>query len=277
MRSRLKRVAPGWYVLLAVFLVITLFPIYWMLITSLKSFQEVYMIVPTFWPRKIEWANYLRIFTQYHYGRSLLNSTEVSLFSAVASVAIALFSAYSVVRLRFRGKKAMPQVFLLSYLIPRTILFIPIYIFLYSIGLANSIVGLLVIYPTMTIPYATWVLIAHFQNLPVELEEAAFIDGATRMQTIFRVVLPPSLPSIASTFIFSFTICWSEYIYALVTISDKTQFTLTLALSNMLVADIIPWGPLMAGAVIAAIPIMIIYMAASKYIVGGLTLGSVKG
>lgn len=275
--SRTRKVSFGWYILLAFFLIVTLFPIYWMVVTSLKSFKEVYTIVPSFWPKKFEWSNYAQIFSKYDYGRALLNSLAISLIVAALSVAIALFSAYSVVRLKFPGRKAMPQIFLFSYLIPQTILFIPIYIFLSNIHLTNVVWGLLVIYPTMTLPYATWVLITHFQNFPEELEEAAFIDGASRMQTIVRVIIPPSLPSILSTFIFSFTICWSEYIYALVVISNKTQRTITLALSNMLVADIIPWGPLMAGAVIAAVPIMLVYMAASKYIVGGLTLGSVKG
>jgi len=171
----------------------------------------------------------------------------------------------------------MPRVFLMSYLIPRTILFIPVYIFLANLGLTNSIKGLLLVYPTITIPYATWVLIASFQQLPIELEEAARVDGATRLQTIFHVVIPPSMPSIVSTFIFAFTLCWSEYIYALVIINSKLQRTITLALSSMLVADIIPWGPLMAGAVMAALPIMAVYLIGSKYIVSGLTLGSVKG
>jgi len=274
---RIRKVSIGWYILLLAFVVVTLFPIYWMLVTSLKSFQEVYTVVPTFWPKKLEWGNYLQIFSKYDYGPALLNSIEVSAVVAVLSVTVSLFSAYSVVRLRFPGRKAMPQIFLLSYLIPQTILFIPIYIFLSNIHLTNVIGGLFFIYPTMTIPYATWVFITHFQNFPVELEEAAFVDGATRLQTIIRVIVPPSLPTIVSTLIFSFTICWSEYIYALVVISNKGQRTITLALSNMLVADIIPWGPLMAGAVIAAVPIMAIYMVASKYIVGGLTLGSVKG
>lgn len=272
-----RKVSMGWYLLLFVFVVVTIFPVYWMVITSFKSFMEVYKIKPGFWPTKFIWRNYADMFTKYAYGSALANSLIVSFVVASISIIVSLFSAYAVVRLKFRGRKAMPQTFLLSYLIPQTILFIPIYIFLSSIHLTDKISGLLFIYPTMTIPYATWVLITHFQNFPIELEEAAFVDGATRLQTIIKIILPPSLPSIVSTFIFAFTICWSEYIYALVVISDKTQRTITLALSNMLVADIIPWGPLMAGAVIAAIPIMVVYIAASKYIVTGLTLGSVKG
>jgi multiple sugar transport system permease protein len=270
-------VAPGWYVVLAAFLVVTLFPIYWMLVTSLKSFQEVYSIVPTFWPRKAAWANYVAIFSEYGYASALAKSVEVSLVVSALSVPFAFVSSYAVVRMRFPGRRSMPRIFLLSYLIPQTILFIPIYIVLSALKLTNSAVGLMVVYPTMTLPYATWVFIAHFSGFPIELEEAAFVDGATRLQTIVQVIVPPSIPTVVSTFVFSFTICWSEYIYALVIISNRTQRTITLALSNMLVADIIPWGPLMAGAIIAAVPIMLLYMAASRYIVGGLTMGSVKG
>lgn len=267
----------GWYIILVFLLVFALFPIYWMFITSLKSFREVYMPIPTLWPRTFEWANYIKIFARYDYGIALWNSLKVAFFVSVISVTVGIFSAYSVVRLKFYGKRVMPQLFLLSYLIPRTILFIPIYIFITRIGFADSIWGLIVTYPTITIPYATWVLITYFQNLPLEIEEAALVDGASRMQTILRIILPISLPSIISTLIFSFTLCWSEYIYALVIINNKFQRTITLALSSMLVADIIPWGPLMAGAVISTIPVLIFYIIASKYIISGLTLGSVKG
>ena len=266
-----------WYSVLILLLIFALFPIYWMLITSFKSFREVYFPLPTLWPRKFEWSNYAKIFSRYNYGIALWNSTKVAVTVSLISVAVGVFSAYSVVRLKFIGKRSMPQLFLLSYLIPRTILFIPIYIFITRIGLADSIWGVILTYPTITIPYATWVLITYFQNLPVEIEEAASVDGASRVQTILRIILPISLPSIVSTFIFSFTLCWSEYIYALVIINNKFQRTITLALSSMLVADIIPWGPLMAGAVISTIPVMIFYMIASKYIISGLTLGSVKG
>ena len=267
----------GWYIVLIFLLIFALFPIYWMLITSLKSFREVYFPIPTLWPKNIQWSNYTQIFSRYDFGIALFNSLKVAILVSIISVTAGIFSAYSVVRLKFIGKRVMPQLFLLSYLIPRTILFIPIYIFISRIGLADSIWGLLLTYPTITIPYATWVLITYFQNLPVEIEEAALVDGASRLQTIFRIILPISLPSIVSTFIFSFTLCWSEYIYALVIINNKFQRTITLALSSMLVADIIPWGPLMAGAVISTIPIIIFYLIASKYIISGLTLGSVKG
>jgi len=277
MRLRKAKSNILWYLVLAALLLFALFPIYWMLVTSLKGFREVYSLVPTLWPKNIAWGNYAEIFSRYHYGRALVNSIVVATSVSVVSIIIAVFAAYAIVRLHFRGRKIVPQVFLTSYLIPRTILFIPIYIFLARLGLTNTVLGLLLIYPTITIPYATWVLIAYFQRLPRELEEAALVDGATRIQTITHVVLPLAMPAIISTFIFSFTICWFEYIYALVIINAETQRTIPLALSSMLVADIVPWGPLMAGAVIASLPIMFIYLVGAKYIVSGLTLGSVKG
>jgi len=275
MKLRKKLSKAFWYWVIALFLIFALFPIYWMFITSLKGFEEVYRLVPSLWPQKLVWENYITIFKKYNFGPALLNSITVALAVSLVSVVLAVFAAYAVVR--FRVRKGIPQVFLASYLIPRTILFIPIYIFLSNLGLTNSTKGLLLVYPTITIPYATWVLIAYFQQLPKELEEAALVDGATWVQTIVRVVIPLAKPAIISTFIFSFTMCWSEYIYALVIISKATQRTIPIALSSMLVADIIPWGPLMAGAVIAAFPVMFIYLIGSRYIVSGLALGSVKG
>jgi len=265
-----------WYLILVFLLVFALFPIYWMFITSFKSFSEVYLVFPKLWPAKFEWKNYLDIFTRYNYGVALRNSMKVSLSVSIISTVVAIFSAYCVARISFRGRRFIPQLILFSYLVPRTILFIPVYILVYRLGLGDNIWGLFLTYPTITIPYATWILITYFQNFPFEIEEAAWVDGASRRQTLLRVILPISFPSVMATFIFSFTLCWSEYIYALVIVNTKMQKTITLALADMLVADIIPWGPLMAGAVLATLPAIVIYTIASRYIVSGLSLGAVK-
>jgi multiple sugar transport system permease protein len=271
-----KRKLLGWYLILGLLLIFALFPIYWMLVTSLKSFDEVYTVQPVFWPQKLVWENYVSVFTRYEFGTGLANSLIVAVAVSVFSIVLATFSAYAVVRLRFKGRRSMPRLFLFSYLIPQTILFIPIYIFLVRLGFTDTILGIMIVYPTITIPYATWVLVTYFQTLPLELEEAARVDGASRWQTILRVVLPASYPALVSTFIFSFTLCWSEFIYALVIVNSKLNRTITISLSSMMVADVIPWGPLMAGAVLSAVPIMILYTTASRYIVSGLTLGAVK-
>jgi multiple sugar transport system permease protein len=266
-----------WYFILFFFLIVALFPIYWMLITSLKSFNEIYTMKPGFWPRKIAWNNYTTIFSRYTFAPALLNSFKVSLIVSFATLLFSVISAYAVTRLPIHGRRVIPNIFLITYLIPSTILFIPIFIFLSNIGLSNKIEGLILIYPTMTIPYATWVMITFFKSQPIEMEEAAAIDGASRLQILTKVVIPVSYPTIVSILIFSFTICWSEYIYALVIINDKLQRTITIALSATIVADIIPWGPLMAGAFISTVPVLIFYLFASRHIISGLTLGSIKG
>ena len=266
-----------WYIILAFFLIGALFPVYWMIVTSFKSFREIYSPIPGFLPAKIQWGNYIKLFEKYGFGESLKNSLFVSVIVAATSTFLSTLSAYFITRLKFPFRKQIALGILVLYLIPRTILFIPMYLFVNKIGVGDNIWRLIITYPTITIPYAIWVLISYFQNLSVEMEEAARVDGATRWQIIWKIVLPVSLPGIASTFMFCFTLCWSEYIYALVMISSDTQRTLVLALSNMAVGDIIPWGSLMAGASISALPVMIIYLFASKYIVGGLTMGSVKG
>lgn len=276
-RASAQHITPVWYVLLAFFLLFALFPIYWMLVTSLKSFGEIYTIIPTLWPKKFAWSNYVAIFRDYAFAPALFNSVKVSLIVSFLTVFVSVISAYAVSRLPIRGRKIIPNIFLVTYLIPSTVLFIPIFIFLSKIGLSDNLNGLFLVYPTMTIPYATWVMITFFRGLPMEMEEAAAIDGASRIQTLIKVVLPVSYPTIVSTLIFSFTICWSEYIYALVIINQKMQRTITVALSATIVADIIPWGPLMAGAFISTIPVLIFYSFASRYIISGLTVGSVKG
>ena len=266
-----------WYVLLAGFVIVTIFPIYWMLVTSLKSFQEIYNVVPKLWPRAscggTTWKSSRNTITV----RPSSTASGSRASSPGSSVGLAIFSA---LRGRagsaLRGKKSMPQIFLLSYLIPQTILFIPIYIFLSNLDSRTRPGGFSSSTRPWTIPYATWVLITYFQNMPVELEEAAFVDGASRLETVIKILIPPSLPSIVSTFIFSFTICWSEYIYALVVISRKGERTIPLALSNMLVADIIPWVPSWPGRSSRPFPHDRLFVA-SKYIVTGLTMGSVKG
>jgi multiple sugar transport system permease protein len=273
----MRKSNPIWLILLVLFVIGALFPIYWMLVTSLKSFTEIYSIDPTFWPQKARWENYIEIFTRFTFGHAIRNSFIVSCLVAFGTAFLSVLSSYTVVRLPVIGKKTIPKIFLITYLIPSTILFIPIYIFLSQIGLANKFTGLILIYPTMTIPYATWVMIAFFKSLSIEMEEAAMVDGATKLQVLTKVVLPVSYPTIVSVLIFSFTICWSEYIYALVIINDKFQRTITIALSSIIVADIIPWGPLMAGAFISTIPVIIFYTVASKHIISGLTVGAVKG
>jgi multiple sugar transport system permease protein len=171
----------------------------------------------------------------------------------------------------------MSRSVLYTYLMPRTLLFIPLYIMAVSLGINNSRLGLIIIYPTFTIPYAMWMLIAYFKTVPREIEESAMIDGCDAWGIMFKIFFPLVIPGIVSTFIFCFTLCWNEYLYTLVMVSERTLKTFPIVLAEMMTDDVYAWGPLMAGSAISCIPIVIIYSLSSSKVTAGLTMGSIKG
>lgn len=264
------------YTLVGVFLIVTLFPIYWMVNTSLKYTKEIYLMKPTFFPKEITFDGYITLFTG-SFPVHMKNSLIVSTLTTVMSVFFSMLAAYAIARFQFKGKKIISRSIIYSYLMPRSVMFIPLYLLVAALGLHNSRMALYLVYPTFVIPYATWILISYFKSISVDIEEAALIEGCSRMQTFFLIVFPLSLPGIASTAIFSFTLCWSEFLYAFVIISSDLQKTLTIGLSDMIVDDLYAWGPLMGGAIISTIPVVLLYMFASNYLVTGMSLGGVKG
>lgn len=276
MKSQRRYLRALAYVLLAIMLVVALFPIYWILVTSLKGTAEIYRLVPTFWPEQIATAGYTNLLNRTGFLRWLGNSAVVALIVAFVSLVLSIFAAYGLARFRFRGRRTVGFLILVAYLMPPALLFIPLYIFVTRLGLAGTIPGLMLVYPTITIPYATWVLTSYFRSISVDMEEAALIDGCSRMGALRRVTLPLAAPGIVSTFIFAFTLCWSEYLYALVILSSEAR-TVPLGLSSLIVADVPRWNEIMAGAIITSVPVTIMYIVASRYIVSGLTLGGSKG
>lgn len=276
MKSQRRLLRALAYVALAIMLVAALFPIYWILVTSLKATAEIYRLVPSFWPEEVTTAGYSNLLNRTGFLSWLRNSAIVALVVAFVSLVLSILSAYGLARFRFRGRRMVGFMILVAYLMPPALLFIPLYILVTRIGLAGSIAGLLLVYPTITIPYATWVLTSYFRSIPVDLEEAALIDGCSRLGALRHVTLPLAAPGIVSTFIFAFTLCWSEYLYALVILSGEAQ-TVPLGLSSLIVADVPRWNEIMAGAIIASVPVTIMYIVASRYIVSGLTLGGSKG
>lgn len=273
-KSRIQLVVT--YAALAMLLVIALFPLYWMLNTSFKSQGEIYNMVPAFWPKEFTWSAYEKLITEKNFLVNIKNSLIVALVVSFFSIVVSVLAAYAIAKLRFRGKRLISNGILYAYLMPRAVLFIPLYMLISSIGANDSLFGLLLIYPTITIPYATWMLISYFKSIPDEIEEAAMIDGCSRTRTLLNIIFPLSAPGIAATFIFAFTLCWSEYLYALVVITDSADKTITLGLSDMIVGDVFAWGPLMGGSMIASIPVVIMYLMTSKYMVSGMTVGGVK-
>jgi multiple sugar transport system permease protein len=205
------------------------------------------------------------------------NSFYVAASVTVISVIISAFAAYSLVRFRTRFRGLIGRVILFAYLTPTSLLFIPLSILMARLGLGNSLNGLILVYLTFSLPLSTWLLQSYFRSVPRELEEQGMIDGMSRMGALVRVVLRLSAPGIAAVSIFTFTGAWNELLLALVLITSESQRTAPLALNYLITSDVLPWGPLMAGAVLSSIPLMLLYFVAQRFMVHGLAEGSVKG
>jgi multiple sugar transport system permease protein len=265
------------YLPLAVFLVVLLFPFYWMAVTAFKPDHELlsrdgnpfWIVAPTL-------AHFEKLIFHTDYPEWLWNTMVVSVVSTFVSLLCSVFAAYAIERLRFRGSRQVGLSIFLAYLVPPSILFIPLAAIVFKLGLFDTRWALILTYPTFLIPFATWLLMGYFRSIPFELEECALIDGATRWQILWRIVLPLSVPGLISAGIFAFTLSWNEFIYALTFISSSEVKTVSVAVVTELVeGDIYHWGPLMAGALLGSLPVAVIYSFFVEYYVSGLT-GAVK-
>jgi multiple sugar transport system permease protein len=264
------------YVALCVAVLLVLFPIYWMIITSLKLPREIYR-VPSLWPQVFTLDNYEKLLGDGGFLLAIRNSFIVSSVVTIISVIISSFAAYSMVRFRYRFRGVIGRLILFAYLTPSSLLFIPLSIVMAQLRLGNSLIGLILVYLTFSLPLSTWLLQGYFRGVPRELEEQGMIDGLSRLGALVRIVLPLSAPGIAAVAIFTFTGAWNELLLALVLINSESQRTAPLALNYLITSDVLPWGPLMAGAVISSLPLMILYFVAQRFMVAGMTEGSVKG
>jgi multiple sugar transport system permease protein len=262
-----------------VFLVVTLFPFYWMLITAIKPNAELYNVrMNPFYVLKptLDHLRYLMretIFLTWAY-----NTFYVSILSTAISLTAGIMAGYALSRLRFKGAGMMAVGIFVTYLVPPTLLFIPMADVVRAFGLLDSPWALILTYPTFLIPFSTWLLMGYFKTIPRELEECAMIDGATRLQAMVKIVLPLALPGILSAGIFAFTLSWNEFIYALVFLSSTDIKTIPVGVvSELIRGDVFFWGPLMAGALLGSVPVAIIYSFFVEYYVAGLTAGAVKG
>jgi multiple sugar transport system permease protein len=261
---------------MALALVFVLFPIYWMVITSLKLPREIFR-VPSLWPQVITGANYRILIEDKDFLVAIRNSFVVASSVTLISLVVASLAAYSMVRFRYRFKGLIGRLILFAYLTPTSLLFIPLSILIARLQLGNTLHGLIFVYLTFSLPVSTWMLQAYFAAVPRELEEQGMIDGLSRLGALFRIVLPLSAPGLAAVAIFTFTAAWNELLLALVLITSESRRTAPLALNYLITSDVLPWGPLMAGAVLSSIPLMVLYFVAQRFIVQGMTAGSVKG
>ena len=267
------------YTNLLPFVFFALFPFYFMFVTSFKSNAELYNLksVP-FTVKAPIVEHYTFLFFRTEFFTWMKNSLLVAVLATGASVIISILAGYSLSRLRFRGAGSFGTAIFISYLVPPTLLFLPMSQVVTWLGLADSIWSLVVTYPTFLVPFCTWLLMGYFRTIPREVEECALVDGATRMQTLMRIVLPMAIPGIICALLFSFTLCWNEFTYALTFISQTANKTAVVGVTADLIrGDIYYWGSLMAGAVLASVPIVVCYVLFLDYYVSGLTAGAVKG
>ena len=264
------------YAALAVAVLVVLFPIYWMVITSLKLPREIYR-TPALWPHVFTLNNYRLLLEEKEFLLNIRNSVIVAGAVTVISMVVSSLAAYSMVRFRTRFRGVIGRLILFAYLTPTSLLFIPLSILMAKLQLGNSLYGLVLVYLTFSLPLSTWLLQGYFRSVPRALEEQGMIDGLTRLGALLRIVLPLSGPGLAAVAIFIFTGAWNELLLALVLITSDSARTAPLGLNYLITSDVLPWGPLMAGAVLSSLPLMILYFVAQRFMVQGMTSGSVKG
>lgn len=276
--NRLPRRIVVLYLPLLVFIIVLLFPFYWMAITAVKPNNQLtdYNNFSPFWVVKPTLDHIKYLLFESSYPGWLWNTIVVSVCATVLSLAASVFAAYAIERVRFSGSRPVGLLIFLAYLVPPSILFIPLAVIVFKFGIYDTKLALIFTYPTFLIPFCTWLLMGYFRSIPFELEESALVDGASRWQILIRVILPLAVPGLISAGIFAFTLSWNEFIYALTFIQSSENKTLPVGVLTELVrGDVFEWGSLMAGALFGSLPVVILYSFFVDYYVSSMT-GAVK-
>jgi multiple sugar transport system permease protein len=277
--SRIRSTLFG-YANIVPYIAFAVFPFYYMIITSLKKDTELYNLqsVPFLIQTGAITDHYRYLFFKTEFWTWMKNSLIISVTATAVSLVIAILAGYSLARLRYRGVGAFGTAVFITYLVPPTLLFLPLSQVVVWLGISDTIWALIVTYPTFLVPFSTWLLMGYFRTIPREVEECALVDGASRMQTLLRIVLPMAIPGVVCVTLFGFTLTWNEFTYALTFVSQSANKTAVVGVTADLIrGDIFYWGSLMAGAVVASLPIVVIYVWFLDYYVSGLTAGAVKG
>jgi multiple sugar transport system permease protein len=278
--SYLDTVRSRWvtvYIPLAIFVFVLLFPFYWMVITSVKPNNELLSRDGNpFWVIQPTLEHFHKLLFKTAYPEWLWNTVFISVIATVVSLVCAVLAAYAIERLRFKGSRQVGLGIFLAYLVPPSILFSPLSTIVFKLGLFDTRWALILTYPTFLIPFCTWLLMGYFRSIPFELEECALIDGATRFEILWKIILPLSVPGLISAGIFAFTLSWNEFIYALTFISSSEVKTVPVGVVTELVeGDVYHWGSLMAGALFGSLPVAVLYSFFVDHYVSGMT-GAVK-
>lgn len=254
------------------------FPLFWMLVTSLKPGFELFRRPPTMLPETTTFEHYWRLLTETPFLQYFANSVILATSTTLVVVVIGTLGAYSLVRFRYRGRESLAFLVLFTYLLPSVVLIIPLYLMMVKLGLSNTIFSLVIAYTTFALPYALWLLRSFMAGIPEDLENAALVDGASRMGAFVDVILPQLLPGIISTALFTFILAWNEYLYALVLVNSDSARPLTTGVMTMLISAFnIEWSLLMAASVMMSLPLIIVFAFLQSYLTRGFGAGAVKG
>jgi ABC-type glycerol-3-phosphate transport system permease component len=270
------RDAALWMAALAA-LAVVLFPLYWMVNTSLKPAAEVFVSPPTFWSSHMSLSAYGEVFSTRPIGRYLLNSFVVSAGATILSVILAALTAYGFTRFHIRGANAFLVFLLFTKMLPETLLIVPYFQVMSALGLVDGYLALILAYSSFALPFSVWMLIGFFRTIPREIDEAAIIDGASRLQAFWRVILPLSRPGLVAVALFTFIIAWNSYIWALVLTTSPSMFVISVGVANLVGEYRVQWNELMAASVIGALPVMVLYVFLNRHLVQAVTAGAVKG
>ncbi len=258
-------------------LAIVVFPLYWMLNTSLKPATEIFLSPPTFASRNWSLDAYATVLNQRPVGRYFLNSLVVALGTTVLSVTLAAFAAYGFTRFFPRGATPFIVFLLFTKMLPETLLIVPYFQLMSDLGLLDTYAALILAYSSFALPFSVWMLIGFFRSIPRDIDEAAMIDGASYLQAFVRVILPLARPGLVAVALFTFLIAWNSYVWALVLTTDSSMYVLSVGIANMVGEYRVQWNELMAAAVIAALPVMVLYSLLERHLVDAITSGAVKG
>ena len=274
-RSRIMRTTAT-YGILMIALLWTIFPIYWMIKSSLTVNEEMYVARPPLFSNVITFDHYIDLIYNTSFMHNVWNSFVIAAITTIICLAIGILGSYAMTRLKDPGRSLFRNSIIISYLMPTAVLFVPMYVFVSSLGFYDNKYALLIIYPTFVVPYCCYMLISYFKAIPYALEEAALIDGCNRLQTLWYIIMPIALPGIAVVATFAFTMAWNEYLYAMIMTTSNVQKTATVAISGFKYADSAIWGRIMSASVVCSLPVTLLYIVAQSMLISGKYEGSVK-
>lgn len=265
------------YLGLIAFVLFSVFPVFWLISSSVRSFLDLMKLPPKLVPSQISLQFYRNVLVETPFLKFMVNSLKVALISTFISVSAATLSAYSVARMKFRGKNLVSTGILVAYMFPQIILIVPLFVGLVRLGLADTHLGLILTHVTFSFPFAMWLLVSFFQTIPDDLEEAAKIDGASNFLAFFKIALPLTLPGIVTSMIFCFNLSWREFLYAFIIVNRESMKTVPVGLYGFIGGEYVKWGELLASSTLIALPTMTFFLFVQRHIVSGLTAGAVKG